>query len=482
MPVTLCCNQQFKTQQDLYQFLSSCQQISCEKKQAQIISIALEIDAVDPLVILHEMAELGQLSFYLEKQDLSRKTNFSDDKVAIAAINSIAQFQTDGSQRFSQVKAFIQNTLANTIMAGVSGIPFSGPHFFCSFSFSDRLSNQAYGEFAAATVFLPRWQISYQRNRSTVVANVAIEAQTCLTSTVEMLWKNLQKIKAVQYKLINPILQTSDWLKQHPVAGIETFQNAVGSALKSIHTEHFDKIVLAYAVDVVSPLPFHRVFSLNNLRTQYPDCYIFSTTNERGQHFVGASPERLVSVQNHQLITDALAGSAPRGKTTCEDARLANILLHSVKELHEHQVVIDFIIQQLAQLGLEPSCSPLRLLQLSNIQHLHTPIRAIAPSEIHLLDVVAALHPTPAVAGRPREITCEQIHRYEPFERSLYAAPIGWVNHRGEGEFAVGIRSALIDGCTARLFAGAGIVAGSTPERELAEVQLKLQALLAALV
>ncbi len=482
MPVTLHCDQQFKTQRDLYQFLSNCQEVSCEKKHAQIVSISLEVDALDPLTVLHEMAEPSQLSFYFEKQDLSGTTHFFDDKVAIAAISSVAQFQTDGSQRFAQVKAFIQDTLANTIMAGVSDIPFSGPHFFCSFSFSDRLSHQADGGFAAATVFLPSWQVSYWKNRSAIVANVAIDAQTCLTSTVEMLWKNLQKINAVQYELINPILHTSDWLKQYPVAGTETFQNAVCSALKSIRADHFDKIVLAHAVDVVSPIPFHRTFSLNNLRTQYPDCYIFSTTNAQGQHFVGASPERLVRVQNHQLVTDALAGSAPRGKTTCEDARLADILLHSIKELHEHQVVIDFIIHQLAQLGLEPSCSPLRLLQLSNIQHLHTPIRAIIPSEIHLLDVVAALHPTPAVAGKPREITCEQIHRYEPFERSLYAAPIGWVNHRGEGEFAVGIRSALINGCTARLFAGAGIVAGSAPERELAEVQLKLQALLAALV
>jgi menaquinone-specific isochorismate synthase len=482
MPVTLCCNQQFKTQQDLYQFLANCQQVSCEKKQPQIISISVEIEAVDPLVILHEMAQLGQLSFYFEKQDLSKKTTFSDNKVAIAAIDAVAQFQTDGSQRFEQVKAFIQDTLANTIMAGVSDIPFSGPHFFCSFSFGDRLSNQAYGGFTASTVFLPSWQISYWNHRSSIVANVAIEAQTCLTSTVEKLWKNLQKINAVQCELINPILHPSNGLKQYPVAGTETFQNAVRSALKSIRADHFDKIVLAHAVDVVSPLPFHRIFSLNNLRTQYPDCYIFSATNAQGQHFVGASPERLVSMQNHHLITDALAGSAPRGKTTCEDARLANMLLHSIKELHEHQVVVDFILHQLAQLGLQPSCSPLRLLQLSNIQHLHTPIRAIAPAAIHLLDVVAALHPTPAVAGRPREITCEHIDRYEPFERSLYAAPIGWVNHRGEGEFAVGIRSALIDGCTARLFAGAGIVAGSAPERELAEVQLKLQALLAALV
>ena len=190
----------------------------------------------------------------------------------------------------------------------------------------------------------------------------------------------------------------------------------------------------------------------------------------------------MVSVRDGQLKTGALAGSAPRGKTTSEDAVLAQCLLASVKEQHEHQVVSQFICQQLAQLGLNPQLSPVRLLQLSNIQHLQTPIQATVPDDIHLLDVVEALHPTPAVAGMPRAIACDYIRQYEAFERSLYAAPIGWVDHHGNGEFAVGIRSALLNGCHARLFAGAGIVEGSDPDRELAEVQLKLQALMQALV
>jgi menaquinone-specific isochorismate synthase len=221
---------------------------------------------------------------------------------------------------------------------------------------------------------------------------------------------------------------------------------------------------------------------LHNLRTLYPDCYIFSLSNGSDQYFLGASPERLVSLQKQLLSTDALAGTAPRGKTTREDAQLANRLLTSPKEMHEHQVVIDFLTRKLTQLGLSPEPFPLRLRQLSNLQHLHTPIRALVPAQVHLLDIVAALHPTPAVAGMPREVTCAEIDRLEPFARSLYAGPIGWVNYQGDGEFAVGIRSALVAGCLARLFAGAGIVQGSDPERELAEVQLKLQALMAALV
>ncbi|HEY9640677.1 MAG TPA: isochorismate synthase, partial [Coleofasciculaceae cyanobacterium] len=213
------------------------------------------------------------------------------------------------------------------------------------------------------------------------------------------------------------------------------------------------------------------------------DCYVFSAGNGKGQSMIGASPERLLSVQNQRLITDALAGSAPRGQTAAEDQQLAQQLLNSDKEQREHRLVVDFITQQLAAVGLVPHYAAVpTLLQLSNIQHLHTPIHAAFSAEQHPLEILAKLHPTPAVAGMPRAIACQQIRQYEQFERSLYAAPLGWVDAQGNAEFIVGIRSALLKGNQARLYAGAGIVAGSDPARELAEVRLKLQALLQALV
>ena len=133
-------------------------------------------------------------------------------------------------------------------------------------------------------------------------------------------------------------------------------------------------------------------------------------------------------------------------------------------------------------MGLLPQILSPRLRQLSNIQHLWTPISAIVPPNIHPLKIVAQLHPTPAVAGTLPDIACNEIRRYESFERGLYAAPLGWLDGEGNCEFIVGIRSALIDGDRARLYAGAGIVAGSDPNKELAEIQLKLQALLKALI
>lgn len=482
MPVTLHCNQLFQNRQELYQFLSICQQTSCAKECHQIVSISLKINAIDPLAILHELAEPTQLNFYFEKQDLATKEVLTGQKTAIAAIDSTAQFCAEGRDRFHQVKAFIQSTLSSIILAGDLQQPFAGPHFFCSFSFTPNPQLDAAKGFPAAMAFLPQWQIANHEQGCTVVINLKLDHTTPIQTVSEQIWQKLQQIQAIRYRLVTPMAQPTPWLQTPDQNRDRDFKQAVQSALESIHQRAFHKIVLSHAVDVCSPLDFERTYSLNNLRQLYPDCYVFSVSNGQGQSFIGASPERLVRLKDHQLLTDALAGSAPRGQTAYEDAHFANGLLNSTKEIHEHQVVIDFIKRQLAELGLEPTQLPLRLLQLSNIQHLHTPIRAAVPAQIHLLDILQTLHPTPAVAGMPREIACEQILRYETFERSLYAAPIGWVNYQGEGEFAVGIRSALLDGCHARLFAGAGIVAGSDPERELAEVQLKLQALLSALV
>lgn len=261
------------------------------------------------------------------------------------------------------------------------------------------------------------------------------------------------------------------------------FKDAVQESLAAIEAGTLGKIVLAHTLEVTSPQPFQISASLRNLRQLHPDCYRFSVANGQGQTFLGASPERLLCIANGDLQTEALAGSAPRGRTSGEDAELARSLLQNPKERHEHQLVAEFIMEQLQTLGLDPQAiAAPQLRQLANIQHLLTPIQATVPPQVHPLDLVAQLHPTPAVAGVPRQVACDQIRRWEPFDRSLYAAPLGWLDHRGNCEFIVGIRSALLDGDRARLFAGAGVVSGSDPDRELTEVELKFQTLLSALV
>lgn len=460
----------FQDRKELHQFLSFCYQKSIEKNNALIASITLEVDPLDPLAVLHDMVEDDQPHFYFEKEG-----------EAIAAIGATLQFQTEGIHRFRKAQDFIQTGLESLISNThfPAAIP---PRFFCSFTFFDQTSTQRLS-FPSATVFLPRWQIVRQRDRSVVTANLTVHAKSNLETLTETVWQHLQKIRLASYGLFNLPNSLRDRFNKRQILSSNNFKAAVTSALTSIEQHQFHKLVLAHTVDVVSQLPLQWAHSLHNLRQRHPDCYVFSTSSGQGQSFIGASPERLLSIHNHRLITDALAGSAPRGNSMTEDASFANRLLSSPKERHEHQVVVDFITQRLVQFGLTPqfATSP-SLLQLSNIQHLHTPIQAILPNSIHPLEILAELHPTPAVAGIPRDIACEQIQQYETFERSLYAAPLGWVDAQGNAEFIVGIRSALIDRYHARLYAGAGIVAGSDPERELAEVKLKLQTLMQALV
>lgn len=463
----------FFDEKELHRFILKCQEKAQKKGDSQIISFSQKIDIIDPLVVLEAIAQPDQLHFYWE-------TPSKDE--AILGYGVTKCLTLDSCHRFAKSQKFIQSCLNNTIRIGNLSVPGSGPYLFCSFTFFDSRQYQD-SPFPTATIFLPRVQIVKKKDSCVLLINLSIETDTSLQSLLKQIIHQIQIIllscQQINRKPENHSIKLTREVKIYPSY---SFTSSVASALQSIQSNQFSKIVLAHALDVVSPVSFKIAESLNNLRQRHPDCYIFSTSNGKGATFIGASPERLISITNQQLVTDALAGSAPRGKTSDEDTMLANKLLNSEKERREHQAVSDFITKRLEQLGLTPQKSPLKLLQLSNIQHLWTPIYAKLPNYMHPLEIVSKLHPTPAVAGVPTEIACEQIRRYETFDRSLYAAPLGWIDYQGNSEFIVGIRSALIQGNHARLYAGAGIVAGSDPNKELAEIQLKFQALLKALL
>lgn len=486
----------FKNPQDLYQFLFACKQIALEYERSQVVSLSVAVPKLDPLAVLCGSTNEQRIHFYFETARLHPESSW-----AVAALDTAVYLKTEGPQRFELGREFVQTTLAETIVAGRLDHPFAGPHFFCSFTFFDHCSS-GLGGFPAATLFLPRWQIATPTSpligtavddsgwqaTSTVVANFVVSPDTHLPNLLQSLmqeWQGLETL-AARVRRSDPISLKSPFqptLQSESVIPADVFKASVKKALAAISANYFHKIVLSHAIDIKSERGITWGNALQRLRQLNPDCYIFSTSNGQGQTFIGASPERLLKVQNSELLTDALAGSAPRGRTAVEDAAYGQHLLHSSKELREHSIVIQFIQQQLSRLGLTPQVTLThpRLLRLANIQHLQTPIRAKVPSQIHVLEILADLHPTPAVAGMPREIACQEIRQFELFERGLYAAPLGWVDYQGNGEFIVGIRSALIQGNTARLYAGAGIVAGSDPDQELAEVNLKLQALLKAL-
>jgi isochorismate synthase len=239
------------------------------------------------------------------------------------------------------------------------------------------------------------------------------------------------------------------------------------------------KVVLARTCQIDVKIPIAAV--LRTLAAEYPNCTIFAFSVGDGC-FLGATPERLVALRQGTATTMALAGSGPRGASAEEDARLADQLLHDPKERTEHAVVVEALREDLAPLSTRviADAGP-RLHTLANLHHLVTPLRARVKPGSCVLDLVERLHPTPAVGGYPRQRALEVIREREELDRGWYAAPLGWVDAKGDGEFVVGLRSALLREGTATLFAGCGIVGDSDPEREFAEAGWKLQPMLSAL-
>jgi menaquinone-specific isochorismate synthase len=255
--------------------------------------------------------------------------------------------------------------------------------------------------------------------------------------------------------------------------------DAVSVATEAISDGRLDKVVLAREVTVTADRPIAVATVLDRLRTTFPGCWITSVDG-----VIGASPELLVARRDDVVRSHPLAGTAPRGGDPTTDARLAARLLASTKNREEHQITIDEVHETLL-----PWCSYLdaeaepSVVAVANVQHLGTLVEGrLSDPAPSVLDLVRALHPTPAVCGRPRAPALDLIDQVEGLDRGSYAGPVGWVDGRGNGEWAVGIRSAAIDGPVARLRAGNGIVADSDPAAELAETQAKLQALLGVLI
>ena len=456
-------------------FLSTCRDAARKDGCAKLVSISIGVDALDPLAVLESIFEPGEQHFYAERPSLD---------TAIAGAEAVVSFDSAGAERFADVQRFIDETLAHTIAVGEVTGPFGGPHFFATFAFGARVASDE--AFPAARVFVPRWQVARAAERTTAVANFVVSPDAPLELIAEKVWRAHGKFRAFDYGAArgvtapngSPETPRYEWGAEQK----ESYRTAVAKALERIEAGEFNKIVLARTRTVRAAEPLHPLRMLNGLRQRFPECYAFSVANGRGQSFIGATPERLVRASRGMLETEALAGSAPRGATASEDAQRGGALLRSEKDRREQKLVLDSICRRLAPLGLPlefPAEPGLR--KLANVQHLHTPVRAALPESVRLLDVVARLHPTPAVGGSPREAALPRITELEGFSRGLYAGALGWINARGGGEFFVGLRSALVNGKEAKLFAGAGIVAGSDPDAEYAETELKFRALVNAL-
>jgi isochorismate synthase len=261
--------------------------------------------------------------------------------------------------------------------------------------------------------------------------------------------------------------------------GLEMWRAAVLAALEAIGGGRLDKVVLAREAAVAAEWPFPRAELLRRLQRRPGG----STFLYASDGFVGASPELLVRRQGRVATSRPMAGTVPQGDGASAGAGGLARLTGSPKEAVEHRLVVDAVAEGLAKVSDRVQVGRPEVVRLATVAHLATEITADLTGPLPTaLELAGLLHPTPAVGGSPRDAALAAIAALEPFDRGCYAGPVGWVDRAGDGEWAVALRGATLEGRHARLVAGAGIVPGSDPDAEWAETEHKLRAMLEVLL
>jgi menaquinone-specific isochorismate synthase len=391
---------------------------------------------------------------------------------SVAVRGATATVTGDGSDRFADVRADGARLLESCAVP--DGVPTAArPRLFGGFAFHDDGQAGPWDGFGDARFVLPEVQLTGSGDDWWLTVTAAgsdadSEADSKLDVWRDRLADETDPVPAgppgVADRTRTP--SRSGWREQ------------VEAALRSVSEGALEKVVLAQAMTLSLSNRLSVPDALERLGRTYPDCYRFAFSPTEDATFFGATPERLVSLTGRTVSTEALAGSTGRGDTPAEDEWLATELLESEKDGYEHEVVADAIREQLEPFASSVGTGDRSVRRLATVQHLRTPISAELAGDEHVLSLVEALHPTPAVGGLPPDAALETIRETETFDRGWYAAPVGWFDASGNGTFAVAIRSALARGDAATVFAGAGIVADSDPDREWDEVQLKYRPML----
>ncbi len=460
---------------DLRKFLSDL----FRNPQPTYATFSFALDAIDPLAYLEMCWDNDLFQYYWEQPA---------NEFAIAAGGTIEQVSACGSQRFNEVSNRIDAFRKNTAEYSSVPHPHSGTMFLGGFSFADELSGDLWEDFEPASFTIPKWTIIKDGKFNLATLAVKCSSFDNPESLHNYLIDTFEEIRETCRVKTKPNGQHKTsasfdnvQLPTNGNSGYRQWISAVEKATDLIAKNNFEKIVLARKISVTNSNKLTATEVMNKLRNQYTNCYNF-LIHQSGNTFLGSSPERLGSFRNRLLLTEALAGSIQRGQTATEDTVLEQNLSDSPKNRDEHNFVIKDIEQRLTPFTTEVHRSDHpEVKKLLNVQHLYTPIRAQLNQDAEVLEVIGELHPTPAVGGYPWEQAAPYLDELEDFERGWYASPVGWLNSKGMGEFAVGIRSGLLTEQQAHFFAGCGIVADSDPATEWEETNLKLKPMLSAL-
>lgn len=394
-----------------------------------------------------------------------------------------------GPERFAAVKEAWEalSRGARIERAGSEGAPppMTGPLLLGGFAFDPLAAKDPlWTGFPDALFLLPRLMVTQGASGSWLTLNAAVEADSDPEVEAERLLAAAGRLEAAREAAAGeagvPEGEQPGGVVRLDEGDTARWKAAVAEAAAAVRSGRLQKAVLARRARARLPGPARPGRTLAALIDAYPECYGFAV-RRGGRTFLGATPERLVAVEGRDVCTMCLAGSIRRGESPEEDQRLGEQLLSDPKNLEEHRIVVAMIRSALEAFceSLEVAPAP-SLLKVRNVQHLFTPVRGRLAAPRSILDLVERLHPTPAVGGHPTGAALELIRAVEGMDRGWYAGPVGWIGPGG-GDFAVALRSALLAGDEAHLFAGCGIVADSDPDAEFEESALKMRPVIQAL-
>ncbi|AQQ52740.1 isochorismate synthase [Planococcus lenghuensis] len=358
--------------------------------------------------------------------------------------------------------------------------PAVQPVLFGGFSFDpENEKKSVWRDFSPAYFAVPTFQLTVQEDQAFVSIHL-ITQETNAFETFEQLRKERDELVHVA-QVSEPAKPEGILVTNRTELEKDIYMQSIQQVTEAIRAGEADKVVIARQLKLDFEQEVDHADVLQQVGAQQQGSFLFGL--EAGsQLFFGATPERLVKVTDNQALSTCLAGSIPRGRTAAEDTALGNELMNDDKNRSEHAYVVNMIssvFRKHCSSAVIPNMP--ELMKIRDIQHLYTPVEGELKEEATLFDLVQELHPTPALGGEPRTKAMQLIRKHEPADRGYYAAPLGWIDAEGNGEFAVAIRSALLDGQSAYLYAGGGIVADSTPELEYAETWVKFRPMLRAL-
>jgi salicylate biosynthesis isochorismate synthase/menaquinone-specific isochorismate synthase len=439
-----------------------------------LAAITVTVDAAtDPTAVVAASRRLGEPWFCFEQPDR--------DSAALAALGVATAIEATGPDRFTTVARRWRTLASHAACDPPDGPRGCGPVAVGGFAFApDGGSDPHWAGYAAASLHVP--EAAFVRRGTDV--RLTLCALATPDDTVDGLLARLERrVGELRPGASLPLLDPDPAGRYRVNSAMppEHYEQAVARAVERIRAGELQKVVLAREVQVHAPVDHDPAAVLGVLREAFPACHLVCAG--RGDAaFVCASPELLIRRDGERAATLALAGSTRRSADPAVDDHLGERLLRSAKDREEQAIVIRRIARTLRPHAVwvtapdEPE-----VVKMANIQHLGTPIRAQLSHAVSAVELAGLLHPTPAVGGEPLDVAAPLIPALEGLDRGWYAGPVGWTDLDEDGEFVVALRCALLRGPVARCYAGVGVVAESDPAAELAETEIKLQALLPVL-